>query len=50
MSEIDRGSKWKVGTFQANAFKFFIRYVCPVTITLVLLNMMGYLEHFAGGG
>ena len=50
MSEIDRGSKWKVGTFQANAFKFFIRYICPVTITLVLLNMMGVFGAFAGGG
>lgn len=50
MNEIDSGSKWKVGTFQANAFKFFIRYVCPITITLVLLNMMGVFGAFAGGG
>ena len=50
MNEIDRGSKWKVGTFQANAFKFFIRYVCPVTIVAVLLNMMGVFGAFAGGG
>ena len=51
VSEIDTGSpRWKAGTFASNAFVFFIRFVCPIVILLVLLNMMGLLGIFAGGG
>ena len=50
VSEIDAGSKWKPGTFASKAFIFFIRFVCPIVIMLVLLNMMGIFGDFAGGG
>ena len=51
VSEIDTGSpRWKEGTFASNAFVFFIRFVCPIVILAVLLNMMGVFGAFAGGG
>ncbi len=51
VAEIDTGSpRWKAGSFASNAFVFFIRYVCPIVILLVLLNMMGVFGAFAGGG
>ena len=51
VSEIDTGSpKWKEGTFASNAFVVFIRYICPIVILAVLLNMMGVFGAFAGGG
>ncbi len=51
VSELDNGSpRWKAGTFASNAFVFFIRFVCPLVILLVLLNMVGVFGTFAGGG
>lgn len=51
VNELDTGSPmWKPGTFASKSFVFFIRFVCPITILLVLLNMMGLLGIFAGGG
>ena len=51
VSEIDTSSpRWKAGTFASNAFVFFIRFVCPVVILIVLLNMLGVFDVFAGGG
>ncbi len=51
VSELDNGSpRWRAGTFASNAFVFFIRYVCPLVILLVLLNMVGVFGTFAGGG
>lgn len=51
VSELDTGSPtWKAGSLASSIFVFFIRYVCPITILLVLLNMMGLLGFFAGGG
>ena len=51
VSELDTGSPtWKAGSLASSVFVFFIRYVCPITILLVLLNMMGLLGFFAGGG
>ncbi|MCB0489134.1 MAG: sodium-dependent transporter [Cyclobacteriaceae bacterium] len=49
ISELDQGSPaFKAGNFASNAFVFFIRYVCPTVILLVLLNMMGVFGIFAG--
>lgn len=51
VSEIDMGSPgWKAGSLASNAFVFFIRFVCPLVILVVLLNMMGFFGIFAGGG
>ena len=51
VSEIDQGSpRFRAGTFPSKAFVFFIRYVCPIVILAVLLNMMGIFGDFAGGG
>jgi neurotransmitter:Na+ symporter, NSS family len=49
VSELDKGSpEFKAGSFASNAFVFFIRYVCPLVILTVLLNMMGVFGIFAG--
>ncbi len=49
VNELDQGSPtFKAGNFASNAFVFFIRYVCPIVILLVLLNMMGLFGIFAG--
>lgn len=49
VNELDQGSPaFKAGNFASNAFVFFIRYVCPTVILLVLLNMMGLFGIFAG--
>lgn len=49
VNELDQGSPaFKAGSFASNAFVFFIRYVCPTVILLVLLNMMGLFGIFAG--
>jgi neurotransmitter:Na+ symporter, NSS family len=49
VSELDKGSpEFKAGSFASNAFVFFIRYVCPLVILAVLLNMMGVFGVFAG--
>jgi neurotransmitter:Na+ symporter, NSS family len=49
VSELDKGSsEFRAGSFTSNAFVFFIRYVCPLVILAVLLNMMGVFGAFAG--
>jgi NSS family neurotransmitter:Na+ symporter len=49
VNELASGSPgFKAGGFASNAFVFFIRYVCPVVILAVLLNMMGVFGVFAG--
>ncbi len=49
VNELDKGSpEFKAGSFASNTFVFFIRYVCPLVILAVLLNMMGVFGVFAG--
>jgi neurotransmitter:Na+ symporter, NSS family len=49
VSELDQGSpEFKAGGFASNAYVFFIRFVCPIVILAVLLNMMGVFGVFAG--
>lgn len=49
VSELAQGSPaFKAGGSASNAFVFFIRYVCPTVILLVLLNMMGLFGFFVG--
>jgi NSS family neurotransmitter:Na+ symporter len=49
VGELDNGSpSFKAGNFASKAFVFFIRFVCPAVILLVLLNMMGVFGIFAG--
>ena len=49
VNELDQGSpSFKAGNFASKSFVIFIRYVCPTTILLVLLNMMGLFGIFAG--
>ena len=49
VGELDQGSPaFKAGNFASRAFVFFIRFVCPTVILLVLLNMMGVFGIFAG--
>jgi NSS family neurotransmitter:Na+ symporter len=49
VGELAEGSEtFKPGGFASNAFVFFIRYVCPIVILAVLLNMMGVFGVFAG--
>lgn len=51
VAELAEGSeKFKAGTTKANGFVFFIKYVCPLVILAVLLNMLGVFGIFAGGG
>jgi NSS family neurotransmitter:Na+ symporter len=39
---------WKPGGTKSNIFVFFIRYIGPIVILAVLLNMMGVFGLFAG--
>ncbi|MEQ8302616.1 MAG: sodium-dependent transporter [Cyclobacteriaceae bacterium] len=49
VGELDQGSpEFKAGSFASNAFVFFIRYVCPIVILAVLLNMLGVFGVFVG--
>lgn len=41
IDEIHEGSPYFKTTFLATGWKFFIRYVCPVIILLVVLNVFG---------
>lgn len=51
VAEISDGAKgWNEGSMASKLFIIFIKFVCPIVITLVLLNMMGLLGVFAGGG
>lgn len=51
VNEISTGSDiFNPGTFVSKAFVFFIRFVCPLVILAVLMNMMGFFGIFAGGG
>lgn len=51
VAELAEGSdKFKPGVFKAQGFVFFIKYVCPLVILAVLLNMLGVFGLFAGGG
>lgn len=49
VNELGQGSPaFNPGNFASKAFVFFIRFVCPTVILLVLLNMMGVFGMFAG--
>jgi neurotransmitter:Na+ symporter, NSS family len=49
VSELDHGSPgFKAGSFASKSFVFFIRYVCPLVILAVLLNMMNIIGFFTG--
>ena len=49
VTELSLGSQtFKIGGFASKAFVFFIRFVCPTVILLVLLNMMGLFGMFSG--
>jgi len=51
VAELSEGAeKFKAGSFKAKGFVFFIKYVCPLVILAVLLNMLGVFGIFAGGG
>ncbi|GAB5523992.1 MAG: sodium-dependent transporter [Roseivirga sp.] len=51
VGELEQGSeKFRAGTLKAKGFIFFIKFVCPLVILAVLLNMMGVFGIFAGGG
>ena len=41
IDEINEGAPYFKTTMLANTWKFFIRFVCPVIITLVVLNVVG---------
>lgn len=41
IDEINEGAPYFKTTMLANAWKFFIRFVCPIIITLVVLNVVG---------
>jgi neurotransmitter:Na+ symporter, NSS family len=49
IGEMDQGSpEFKAGSFASQVFVFFIRFICPIVILAVLLNMMGVFGIFAG--
>ncbi|WP_226390101.1 sodium-dependent transporter [Penaeicola halotolerans] len=51
VNELSYGSKmFDPNTLASKTFVFFIRFVCPITIAAVLLNMMGIFGVFSGGG
>ncbi len=51
VGELEQGSEnFRAGTMKAKGFVFFIKFVCPLVILAVLLNMMGVFGIFAGGG
>ena len=51
VTELSHGSELFVeGGTASKAFVFFIRYICPLVILAVLLNMLGLFGVFAGGG
>ncbi|WP_194776661.1 sodium-dependent transporter [Pararhodonellum marinum] len=49
MSELSLGAPRFVG-FPATAWKFFIKWVCPIVIALVLLNLLGIFGEPGEGG
>lgn len=51
VGELEQGSEnFRAGSMKARGFVFFIKFVCPLVILAVLLNMMGVFGIFAGGG
>ena len=51
VEEVSEGSaSFNPGNAPAKAFVFFIRFICPLVILAVLLNMLGIFGIFAGGG
>ena len=51
VGELEEGAnRFKAGTLKANGFVFFVKYICPLVILAVLLNMLGVFGIFAGGG
>ncbi len=51
IDELAEGSeKFQSGTVKAKGLTFFIKYICPLVILAVLLNMLGVFGVFAGGG
>jgi NSS family neurotransmitter:Na+ symporter len=43
IDEIDSGAPYFKTTFLAGAWKFFVRFVCPIIILLVVLNVLGFM-------
>ncbi len=43
INEISEGSPYFKATILAGAWKFFVRYVCPIIILLVVLNVVGVI-------
>jgi neurotransmitter:Na+ symporter, NSS family len=43
INEINEGSPYFKATILATAWKFFIRFVCPIIILLVVLNVVGVI-------
>ena len=55
VGEIEQGNHWftqpLIGSASpAKIWVFFMKYVCPTVILLVLLNMIGIFGAFSGGG
>ncbi len=51
VNELASGSElFAVGGMPSKVFVFFIRFICPLVILAVLLNMLGIFGIFAGGG
>ena len=48
INEMARGSNFKPDTLASKTFVFFIRFIGPIVIAAVLLNMMGVFGVFAG--
>jgi NSS family neurotransmitter:Na+ symporter len=48
VNEMARGSSWTPDSLPSKTFVFFIRFVGPIVILAVLLNMMGVFGIFAG--
>ncbi len=51
VTELSIGSTvFTPGSLPSKAFVVFLRFVCPIVIAAVLLNMLGVFGAFAGGG
>ena len=48
INEMAEGSNFKPNTLASKTFVFFIRFIGPIVIAAVLLNMMGVFGVFAG--
>ena len=51
VDELAAGSElFAVDSMASKGFVFFLRFVCPLVIAAVLLNMLGVFGIFGGGG